>query len=65
MICKTMSVEEVLARYPHILPTFEHHGMSCAGCKAALFESIEEGADVHGIDADVLIGALNEAAKTS
>ncbi len=65
MIRKTMSVEEVLAHYPNTLPIFEDHGMSCAGCAAALFESIEEGAEVHGIDVDVLIGDLNEVVKTS
>ncbi|MBQ4403680.1 MAG: DUF1858 domain-containing protein, partial [Selenomonadaceae bacterium] len=37
-------------------------GMGCFGCHAAQFESIEEGALVHGIDPDKLVEALNEIA---
>jgi hybrid cluster-associated redox disulfide protein len=64
MIHKTMSVKEVVTRYPMTLAVFRQHGMGCAGCGAALFESIEEGAQVHGIDADALIKDLNQIIKS-
>jgi hybrid cluster-associated redox disulfide protein len=37
--------------------------LGCLGCQAALFESIEQGAEVHGVDADALIADLNKEVK--
>ena len=59
MINKRMSIEEVVKRYPETRITFEHYGLGCIGCQAALFESIEQGAEVHGIDVESLISDLN------
>lgn len=59
MIHKHMSIKEVLRNYPEALNVFEEFGLGCAGCRAALFESIEEGAKVHGIDIEALIKSLN------
>ena len=58
MIERKTAIEEVLARYPETLKVFEEFGLGCAGCKAALFESIEQGAQVHGVDVDKLIEGL-------
>lgn len=38
-------------------------GMHCLGCALARGETIEEAAAVHGVDADEMVAALNEAAK--
>ncbi len=35
-------------------------GMHCVGCMAAHGESIEQACEVHGIDADKLIEAINK-----
>lgn len=35
-------------------------GMHCVGCPSAQMESLEEAAAVHGINCDVLVGAINE-----
>ena len=59
MIHRGMSIADTVRRYPQTLVTFERHGLGCAGCGAALFESIEEGAEVHGVDVDALIADLN------
>jgi hybrid cluster-associated redox disulfide protein len=59
MISRKMSIGEVVRKYPKTVQTFESHGMGCCGCEAALFESIEEGAEVHGIDISGLISELN------
>lgn len=37
-------------------------GMHCLGCALARGETIEQAAAVHGVDADEMVAALNEAA---
>ena len=64
-ITKEMNITEVVRRYPDTMMVFMYAGMGCFGCHAAQFESIEEGALVHGIDPDKLVEALNEIAEAS
>jgi hybrid cluster-associated redox disulfide protein len=65
MINRRMSIEEVVKKHPETRSTFERRGLGCVGCQAALFESIEQGAEVHGIDVKTLIRDLNkEIAQT-
>ena len=64
-ITKDMNIIEVVQRYPDTAMVFMYAGMGCFGCHAANFESIEEGALVHGIDPDKLVEALNEIADAS
>ncbi len=64
-ITKDMNIVEVVQRYPDTAMVFMYAGMGCFGCHAAQFESIEEGATVHGIDTDKLVEALNEIAEAS
>ena len=59
MINRKMSIEEVVKKHPETRLTFERHGLGCVGCQAALFESIEQGAEVHGVDVEALIADLN------
>jgi hybrid cluster-associated redox disulfide protein len=54
-----MSIDEVVRKHPETIPIFEKFGLGCIGCKAALFENIEQGAEVHGIDVETLITSLN------
>jgi hybrid cluster-associated redox disulfide protein len=58
MIDRKMSVSEVLSRYPGSLKVFEDFGLGCAGCEAALFENIEQAAQVHGTDIESLLAGL-------
>jgi hybrid cluster-associated redox disulfide protein len=60
MIDKRMSIEEVVRKHPESIAIFGRHGLGCVGCQAALFESIEEGAEVHGVNVDALIADLNK-----
>ena len=64
-ITKDMNLVEVVQRYPDTAMVFMYAGMGCFGCHAAQFESIEEGALVHGIDPDKLVEALNEIVEAS
>jgi hybrid cluster-associated redox disulfide protein len=59
MINKNMSINEVVRKHPETIPIFERFGLGCVGCEAALFENIEQGAEVHGIDVETLITSLN------
>ena len=61
MINKNMSIEDIVNRYPETISIFERHGLGCVGCQAALFETIEQGAEIHGIDVTALIDDLNKA----
>lgn len=58
MIDKRTPIREVLARYPRTARVFEDFGLGCAGCEAALFESVEQGAQVHGVDVERLVEGL-------
>ena len=60
MIDKKMSINEVLNKYPESMKVFEDFGLGCVGCEAALFENIEQGAQVHGVDIDRLLAGLME-----
>ncbi len=42
-------------------PVLMSIGMHCLGCPAARMETIEEASAVHGVDADELVKALNDA----
>ncbi|MBQ6297962.1 MAG: DUF1858 domain-containing protein [Selenomonadaceae bacterium] len=64
-ITKDMNIIEVVQNYPDTAMVFMYAGMGCFGCHVAQFESIEEGALVHGIDPDKLVEALNEIADAS
>ena len=64
-ITKEMNIVDVVQQYPDTAMVFMYAGMGCFGCHAAQFESIEEGALVHGIDPDKLVEALNEIAEAS
>lgn len=63
MINRKMSIDEVVKKHPETVATFERHGLGCLGCQAALFESIEQGAEVHGVDVEALIADLNKEIK--
>jgi hybrid cluster-associated redox disulfide protein len=64
MIHKNMTILEVVSKYPETVAVFEEFGLGCVGCRAALFEDIEEGAKVHGVDVEKLITSLNGITAT-
>ena len=65
MIYKHMSIDDVVKTYPETVAIFERHGLGCVGCQAALFENIEQGAEIHGIDVNTLVEDLNRAVSKS
>ena len=63
MIDRKMSINDVVSKYPETIAVFEQYRLGCVGCQAALFENIQQGAEIHGIDVDTLICSLNSIIK--
>lgn len=61
MVTKDMTIAQVLEENPDCAPVFMEFGMHCLGCAIAHGETVEQAAEVHGIDIDRLLGALNKA----
>jgi len=60
MITKDLTIGEVLRMKedaPQILMNF---GMGCVGCPSSQAESIEDAANVHGLNLEKLLEALNK-----
>ena len=55
-----MLIGEVLDAHPETAQTFMAFGMHCLGCPSARGESTECASEVHGIDVDELVEALNK-----
>jgi hybrid cluster-associated redox disulfide protein len=58
-ITKDMTIQQIVGEHPEAVRVFFQHGLMCVGCAAARFESLDQGAKAHGIDADVLVADLN------
>ena len=59
-ITKDTLIGAVLDEDPGTAVYFLEMGMNCLGCPSARGESIEMACAVHGVDADELIGKLND-----
>lgn len=62
-ILKEMTIGEVVRNYPEVIDVLFSFGMGCVGCPSAQAETIEEACQVHGIDVEKIIKALNEKVK--
>ena len=59
-LSKDMTIAEALRIKPQIAPILMSKGMHCLGCVVAQGETIEQAADVHGMDVEELLKELNE-----
>lgn len=62
-ITKDMKIADVLKKYPSSRKVFAKHIPACVKCGGASAESIQRGAEMHGIDPDMFVEELNRAAK--
>lgn len=62
-ITPDMIIGDVIAVYPEVKEVFDEMGIHCASCYAALHDSIEEGASLHGIQVKKLCKRINETIK--
>jgi len=63
LINKKMSFGEILNRHPELAETLMKKGMNCIGCGMAMFETLEQGAIMHGINPNKLVEELNKKIK--
>ena len=59
-ITKDMIIADIIKVDENLIPVLLNAGMHCVGCPSSLGETLEEAAEVHGIDADELCDLLNE-----
>ncbi|MFH1710025.1 MAG: DUF1858 domain-containing protein, partial [bacterium] len=57
---KDMTIAEAIKLKPKIAGLLMTKGMHCLGCAIAQGETIEQAAEVHGLDPDGLMRELNE-----
>lgn len=63
-VSKDMIISDILQIDSSLAAVLMGAGMHCIGCPSAQGESLEEAAMVHQIDADELVGILNEYLAT-
>ncbi len=63
IIVLTDKIKSVVERYPGVQAVFRAHGLPCAACHVAAYESIIAGAALHRLDAAALLDDLNTFAR--
>lgn len=60
IIKKDTKINEIIGAHPEAVKFFTDLDMSCSQCFAVNFDTLENGAIMHGKDADQLVDQLNE-----
>ena len=58
-ISKDMIISEIIGVDRGLVPILRNHGMNCVGCPSAQFETLEQAAATHGMDAKALVEEMN------
>jgi len=53
-ITKEMNLGEVVFKYPEAAEVLTDYGLSCVGCFASAFDTIEQGAKIHELSDEEL-----------
>lgn len=61
-ITKDMVISDVVKEFPETMEVFFGYGIHCVGCHNSMFETIEQGAELHGFDVKELVDDLNSIA---
>lgn len=59
-VTKDMIIADILDMDQGTAPFFFEIGMHCLGCPSARGETLEQACEVHNVDADTLVGKLND-----
>lgn len=54
VITKEMNLGEVVFKYPEAAEVLTDYGLSCVGCFASSFDTIEQGAKIHQLSDEEL-----------
>lgn len=60
-IDKSTTIQKALEINPNAVSVLSAVGMHCLGCAMSSGETVEQAAQVHGINADELVSRLNQA----
>ena len=60
LITKQTTIEEIISSCPETVKFFNALQMSCGSCFAVKFDTVENGALMHGMDVNDLITRLNQ-----
>ena len=58
-ITKDMTFFQVMRMHPESVKVLQKYNLGCIGCMGAQNESLEQGANAHGLDAEALLKDLN------
>jgi hybrid cluster-associated redox disulfide protein len=61
-ITKENNIAELIQEHPKVTEIFLDHGLHCAGCMAAAFDTIDQGTKAHGMtdeETQALVEDLN------
>jgi hybrid cluster-associated redox disulfide protein len=59
-LATSLTVAEVLARWPQTIPIFFHYRMVCVGCPIAPFETLAEVAAIYDLDLNRFLSELEQ-----
>lgn len=59
-ITKDMLIGEVVKKYPKTVNVMMDYGLQCVGCHVAAWETVEQGAQSHGINVDKMVREMNK-----
>ena len=53
-------ISDIIRVYPQTIPVFRSFGMGCLGCPSASGEPVSKAVEIHGLDLQELLAALNK-----
>ena len=59
-ITKESNIANVVEEHPEVASLLMNANMHCLGCMMAHNETLEQACAVHGIDADAMVGEINQ-----
>jgi len=59
-ISKDMLIGDIIKKYPVAIEIMLEHGIHCVGCHVATWETLEQGAQAHGVDIHKLTTSIND-----
>ena len=65
LITKQTTINDVISSYPETMKFFNDLQMSCGSCFAVKFDTLENGALMHGMDVNDLITRLHQFIASS
>ncbi len=64
IVTKNTTINEILSTHPEAMRFFNEKQMSCGSCFAVKFDTLENGALMHGLEVNTLIDQLEQFLKT-